>query len=1093
MEKQSFNDSLDSAHAMNSSQSNSLYNFEPILPVEVTEDLASTETSNPYSNANLLKDIELLIQNMEQKHSKENESMLKNIENLLGNIAQSSSASRPHSPQSMMSNMSADPITSKSPITIRPKPRSPSEPLHNISDDVRSFVSKSIQDISPELVNQIEQELVETFANNTLQSTDSVEDIWKSRDEDDFGARFSMQNFKHNEDNSNNYGSQVNSSFFHTTIEDLQIVDNEFDESVNGQTEIQIEVLDDSPTQIQDLKFIAAIDDVPVNTGISQPQVLVDKITVIEKPVVAQTMKYKSKFSLKTLKGSKSSQKYSNKKRNSLIVLEKMLNKQQKKEEQTSTKKASTKTAVPIQLEPTSTSNLNLVEQTSIVEPVMLIQPISTTDILIAQSPEAEPIIETINQEIEQQESLTNIEPNHIEQSLESQLSESAFVEESVPNSNALHNQTENENVDQEIKSEEHIVDIPIHQNVNDNGQEHPGTSSSLDLDAVKSPQNLSELVEDTQRLIKQMKDEINAIYVSDDDSQNSEDSYSEDWADGDYLDEEYIEEESEYEDWSGSGEYIESEESIHEQEETVIDDESHDANLQNNSLVSDMPNDTESNNSNTSTLANGSEASSDTSNVVHGKLELTPIARSGPEGSQVFIVDSTPSNEDENSLMEQDGLPHAESVEIILPVQHHNQNSNEAISIVITDLSDEKNTQTINNTPNIESPAIQITEIQSAPAGATEIFTSVIEPQVDAHDDTIKRTPSFVTITEIVDDQAILNNVLPPSTLTVVDNNTNNDIVTIESTSETIQPAEEILRVVDNIVIHEPLITPVLEPQETLSTLVNPEESRVDVVSEVTTINLQEEIVAQAPSTVEEQNLSGTISASIEIVPPRIIKKTGTIKRKKSVITPTDIQKAKETLDNVLQAQMSKGIETELPRKNSLGNSNALGAKKKSSDSSTNNNRKGSIDKPKKNSVVGPFGFLSSSNVKNMQKEFLNKAASTEVAGPSKSQPTKLVRPSKLAQPKTAGRVSTFANKLTKLITPTTDSGKLKDAGPAVDHSKSKIPKKKYIETCFSDDYQSSDDDNDPKNDNDMQRPLRIVNKFAQQSEDDEEETREV
>lgn len=353
MEKQSFNDSLDSAHTLSTSKSNSLFNTEPsITPVAVAEN-QSSETSNPYSNANLLKDIEVLIQNMEQKHSKENESMLKNIENLLGSIGQPSSVSRPHSPQSMMSNISADPITSKSPITVRPKPRNPSENIHNISDDVRSFVSKSIQDISPDLVNQIEQELVETFANKGTTSTNgSVEDIWKSRDEDDFGARFSMQNFE-NDEYLNNYDSPTTSTFFHTTIEDLHIQES-VNDLVNDDFKVHLDIFENNSAAPQsniiytnsDENNSAAEIEMPiVNTINAKVETVEDKKvehnTIAAKSAVPLNIKYKLRYNLNAARGSKNAHKKTNKKRNSLVILEKMLNKHQQKNKETTTEKKS--------------------------------------------------------------------------------------------------------------------------------------------------------------------------------------------------------------------------------------------------------------------------------------------------------------------------------------------------------------------------------------------------------------------------------------------------------------------------------------------------------------------------------------------------------------------------------------------------------------------------------------------------------------------------------------------------------------------------------------------------------------------------------
>lgn len=84
----------------------------------------------------------------------------------------------------------------------------------------------------------------------------------------------------------------------------------------------------------------------------------------------------------------------------------------------------------------------------------------------------------------------------------------------------------------------------------------------SVDVKIDKSQQNLSELVSDTQRLIKQMKDEINsdiASFISDDDDEYTDYdvSYSEDWSENDEEEAAFEEEaEEEYDDEEEEGEY---------------------------------------------------------------------------------------------------------------------------------------------------------------------------------------------------------------------------------------------------------------------------------------------------------------------------------------------------------------------------------------------------------------------------------------------------------------------------------------------------------------------------------------------------------
>ncbi|KAL7037872.1 hypothetical protein ACKWTF_009385 [Chironomus riparius] len=184
-----------------------------------------------------------------------------------------------------------------------------------------------------------------------------------------------------------------------------------------------------------------------------------------------------------------------------------------------------------------------------------------------------------------------------------------------------------------------------------------PQSSSNISITTIESdattftkqPQNLSELVEDTQRLIKQMKDEINAIYVSDDDdditgsdyTEEAEEEDEENWVD-DFEDEEDVysdEEESDYDDDDWSGDYVESEqvETVNDDEATVI--EGPKATTDINIIVTD---ETESNNTeaepiimigNIPNAVNEPEAQNNhnddeaESSIVHGKLELTVLS----------------------------------------------------------------------------------------------------------------------------------------------------------------------------------------------------------------------------------------------------------------------------------------------------------------------------------------------------------------------------------------------------------------------------------------------------------------------------------
>ncbi|XP_055643481.1 E3 ubiquitin-protein ligase lubel isoform X3 [Toxorhynchites rutilus septentrionalis] len=153
---------------------------------------------------------------------------------------------------------------------------------------------------------------------------------------------------------------------------------------------------------------------------------------------------------------------------------------------------------------------------------------------------------------------------------------------------------------------------------------------------------------------------------------------------------------------------------------------------------------------------------------------------------------------------------------------------------------------------------------------------------------------------------------------------------------------------------------------------------------------------------------------------------------------------------------------------------------KKKPSTASDSSSRRNSL---RKNSIGTPFGPVLTNTVKNMQKEFLNKAQKEPLKSITNNASTS--KPSKLVQPKA------FTNKLTKTIAPTQPNhmkGASKASSSSIEPGSSNSTpgpssskgtpigsregsvtseqrrklRKKYMETCFSDDYISSDEDED-------------------------------
>jgi len=98
-----------------------------------------------------LKNLEILIGNMEQNQAKQNQEVLRSIETMLDTFKGKPELEYETDPEIMR-------ILTKSPIsTLRPSGSSEDKS----SEDVKNFVWQHIQDIVPNLVQQVEQELME--------------------------------------------------------------------------------------------------------------------------------------------------------------------------------------------------------------------------------------------------------------------------------------------------------------------------------------------------------------------------------------------------------------------------------------------------------------------------------------------------------------------------------------------------------------------------------------------------------------------------------------------------------------------------------------------------------------------------------------------------------------------------------------------------------------------------------------------------------------------------------------------------------------------------------------------------------------------
>uniref|UniRef100_A0A182MU57 RanBP2-type domain-containing protein n=1 Tax=Anopheles culicifacies TaxID=139723 RepID=A0A182MU57_9DIPT len=132
------------------------------LPDEEQREEVCEVQATTSSNTEILKDIEALIMQMERKQESTNGSVLRNIQQLLSQLVDGDHTSRSPSATSIRSQASDQRIMSKSPIPVRNALQQPvhsPDPNRTIEDDVRDFVQENIQDILPNLVQQVRQEL----------------------------------------------------------------------------------------------------------------------------------------------------------------------------------------------------------------------------------------------------------------------------------------------------------------------------------------------------------------------------------------------------------------------------------------------------------------------------------------------------------------------------------------------------------------------------------------------------------------------------------------------------------------------------------------------------------------------------------------------------------------------------------------------------------------------------------------------------------------------------------------------------------------------------------------------------------------------
>lgn len=1152
---------------------------DQISDENINEDmLFSAGDYNSVNNANLLKDIESLIQNMERKQTEDNDStMLRNIDDILSNIKLNES--RPHSPQS---NISAEPIRMKSPIMLpsRNEDRAISD-VQNILDEIRHFVALNIQNIVPDLVNQVELELTtdlhDEIGEISLLNLDDFllnqrEEGNSSSDEVENSQNAALEDFLRSRHEEEFEEGKISPA---TVIDDVDVGDDihdfflsrqeeEYDERNNNDfydVENAIHApTHDSITAPSGEDLIAAASS---SNGVENENELAEggeakyvneetneneiaRVETSNTDIVAyqqfEPLKYKSSYNLRILrqpaKRTKSERDF--KKRNSLILENVLLGKTP-----IPSRKARPK-SLALQSEATSVGNSQSVFEANDAD-----SNINHHESLISENIESksQPNLNEINvrRDIETRGD-TESEINGNVQAGEENVSLLPF--ENGPNEatrTAIETTVVEVIINDEIEASSSfrmMNDVGVSQNVV-NGtlpQSSSYASMPFESDHSKAPQNLSELVEDTQRLIKQMKDEINAIYVSDDELSYSEHTeYSEDWGDDFEGEEEYTdEEESEYEDWSGE---FESEDAPDEIiiEETFIMGNNIDTGTRDNSeipdiIIGDVPD-----------AVNETE-NADLDGVVHGKLELTPMSLNqfkvdaNIETGSDFAVGSFPNDNGVNlnnstDLANSQEANEAPAGEIINNEIREATNSikeivNEAINDVISAISFDNVAQgNDNNYPGEIAGGLQqsnehdSTIIDSAMNNSPNLMSEAMPKVSDANDDSI-------TSGNLLNDDGNAGEIIIPLPQQqeheeAASNAESENILLSKGDEESDQLKNDVAienrEEKENDESQKPLII-----EANMAGTSSEESSNVAGVRERTSstnleliVNISEDFLERKSEliseNIEERNTEIVATASVE-QPNNEIASSSTqsnkIKELNSLEHSKDQTNSAEALEDSNQKPKGAIAKSKIPakvkivkRKNSTANEvdsqnsksessppekikevvkKQDNADAKSDPKQSTAGRKSSFDNSlRKKSAPTAFGVLGNSNVKNLQKEFLTKS-NVAIATPPKTLPTKF-KPSKLTPKKEPA--PTFANKLTKLITPSlsakNDSEKSADIQKEQhDHSKDVVPEKKYIEHCFSDEYPTTDDEQDEE----MKTPKSFFIKKPPPSESDDE-----
>uniref|UniRef100_A0A182MZB1 Uncharacterized protein n=1 Tax=Anopheles dirus TaxID=7168 RepID=A0A182MZB1_9DIPT len=912
------------------------------------------EQTTTTSNTEILKDIEALILQMERKQESTNAPVLRNIQQLLSQLVDTEGNSRSPSVTSVRSQASDQRIMSKSPIPVRnAKPAHSPDPNRTIQDDVRDFVQENIQDILPNLVQQVRQELDAVKVNLRTKPRSLEDDIRETlmRAEYSDNDYSNIHYFPFDEASEPASGfPERQTTMKTTTTHQATTVNDESDEYANIQQFLERAIRNEKTTTMFDQMkrsnyLIDSSSDEARQTAESTDYY--DLVSINEKlmnlftkPPSKEAYPVEQKHTVayeETLPVASSS--------TSRIVLDKI---QPVKDE------AEPHTPEELQAPQVEATN----EKKGMKKRRGSRIPINKNNYLCRR-----PVKSSSESDFEVLAVSTKPHQAHV--GVIDHVEEMRHVVENIERIEQTVNVDDAAGTEEEEEDFE-LIDEPIYINLPSKPTEEDQQEDIL-KHSSKLANNLSELVLDTKRLIQQMKDEINSdIATFNEDDAAYEDDYYED----EYEDE-WEGEEEEEEEWDSNEEYDVDENGDFYEYEDDDDDGS--------VMFSEM------------TIIDSANGKSHS--VEQQQNEVIPVEEP-PQMIMPMINMAIVRENERNSASEVSDLP-------------LDSDFNDAMSVI------EQSVGELRNMLHLTEQALGPLELTAPLHHASSV-------------ETLQNSPVQSEISEVTLMPELQGN-------SVTEESSERTLVAEENLPMTMKEVQTLMNakaVIGGFLRNVQMIEQT-EPQELV------EESPMVIYDSVKTSSTE--------NTTENKPSSSEDGAS-PTTPP----------------TPTG-QKAK--------AAASK-TKPDSKKKSTSATSTTT--------TTTTDSSGRRLSLTRKKSVGSPFGPVQTNTVKNMQKEFLSKAKDAPKPGTSKPKPAKLVQPKAFSSaPGAALSRSSATPSSSKASTPATDGagtsahstpGPSAASEPQPGSSRDptymceKLMKKKYRETCFSDDYQTTDDEDESR-----------------------------